>query len=199
MDPMMEHRISCPNPVCPQPHDVQKVNVLVLQGSGQGTVTHPLRSSHITGQTELSKMLAAPAPPKHPWDEGGASYALLFLLPVCFLIGAFSLILFISAEAIAIVDAQGQAAPLLEFVQVILVTFGITLFFGLSSYFALIGPRRLYRRRYAAWVKAKAIWEELYYCHHCDTVFNPADRLWMAVPASHMKERLSDASKSGSA
>jgi hypothetical protein len=153
-------------------------------------VAHPLRSSRITGQTELSKMLAAPAEPKHPRDEGRIPYVLLFLLPVCFLLGAFSCILFISAEAIAIVDAQGQAAPLVEFLQVILITFGVTIFFGLSSYFALIGPLRSYRRRHAAWVKKMAIWEELYYCRHCDTAFDPTDPLWKAVPASHMKELL---------
>jgi len=111
-------------------------------------------------------------------------------LPVCFFLGAFSFILFFTAEALAIVDAQGQAAPLVEFLQVILITFGVTVFFGLSSYFALLGPLRSYRRRHAKWVKAKAIWERLYYCHHCDTVFDPTDPLWMAVPASHMTELL---------
>src|SRR5262249_45830408 len=161
---------SCPNPICPNPQDVQKVNVHVLQGTGQSTVAHPLRSSRITGQTELSKMLAAPVEPKHPRDEGTIPYALLFLLPVCFFLGAFSFILFITAEAIAIVSAQGEAAPLVEFLKVILITFSVTLFFGLSSYFALLGPVRSYRRRHTKWVKEKAIWEQLYYCHHCDTV-----------------------------
>jgi hypothetical protein len=183
---MMQQRISCPNPVCPQPQDVQKVNILVLQG----TLARSSKSYSIKAQTELSKMLAAPPEPKHPRDVGSISNALLFLLPVCFFLGAFSFILFFTTEAIAIVDAQGQAAPPVEFLQVILITFGVTIFFGLCSYFALIGPVRSYRRRHATWVKAKAIWEELYYCHHCDTVFNPADPLWMAVPASHMKELL---------
>jgi hypothetical protein len=193
---MMQQRISCPNLVCPQPNDVQKVSVFVLQG--QGTLATPFRSSRITGQTELSKMLAAPVEPKHPRDEGSLSNALLFLLPVAFFLGAFSFILFITAEAIAIVDAQGQAAPPVEFLEVVLITFGVTIFFGLCSYFALIGPVRSYRRRHARWLKEKAMWEELYYCHHCDTVFNPIDPLWMAVPARHMKELLAEMSTAGS-
>jgi hypothetical protein len=184
------YHIHCPNPICPNPQDVQKVNVLVLQGTGQSTVAHPLRFSRITGQTELSKMLAAPVEPKYPRNQGTIPFALRFLLPVCFFLGAFSFILFISAEAIAVVNAQGEAAPLVEFLQVILITFSITLFFGLSSYFALLGPLRTYRRRHAKWVKEKAIWEQLYYCHHCDTVFDPTDPLWKAVPGSRIKELL---------
>lgn len=184
---MMQGRIGCPNPVCPQPQDVQKVSILVLQGTGQGTLAE---SKSITGQTELSKLLAAPLEPKPPRDEGSISNALLYLLPVGFLLGAFSFILFVSAEAIAIVDSQGQVVPGDEFLKVLLITLGIVIFFGLFSYIALIGPARRYRRRHATWVKAKAIWEELYYCTHCDTVFNPADPLWAAVPASQMKELL---------
>jgi hypothetical protein len=185
---MTQQRISCPNTVCPQPNDVQKVSVFVLQG--QGTLVTPFRSSRITSQTELSKMLAAPVEPKHPRDEGSLSNALLFLLPVAFFIGAFSIILFITSEAIAIVDAQAQAAPPAEFLQGVLITFSVTTFFGLCSYFALIGPVRSYRRRHKTWVKAKAMWEELYYCHHCDTVFHPENPLWIPVPARHMKELL---------
>jgi hypothetical protein len=192
---MTQQRISCPNLVCPQPQDVQKVSILVMHG----TLARSTKSYSITAQTELSKMLAAPAEPKHPRDEGSIPNALLFLLPVGFFLGAFSLILFITAEAIAIVDAQGQAAPPVEFLEVILITFGVTFFFGLFSYIALIGPVRSYRRRHATWVKEKATWDELYYCHHCDTVFNPADPLWTAVPARHMKELLAEMSTPGSA
>jgi hypothetical protein len=183
---MTQQRISCPNPVCPQPQDVQKVSILVLQG----TLARSTKSYSITAQTELSKLLALPPEPKPPREEGSISNALLFLLPVCFLLAAFSFILFITAEAIAIVDGQGQAAPVDEFLTTLLITFGVMIFFGLCSYVALIGPERSYRRRHAAWVKSKAIWDELYYCIHCDTVFNPADPLWTAVPASQMKELL---------
>ena len=188
---MMQLRISCPNPICPQPQDVRKVSILVLQGSGQVTLAESSKSSSLTGQTGLSKLLAAPPEPKPPRDDGSMSYALLYLLPVGFLVAAFSFILFITAEAIVIVDEQGQGVPIDELLRILLITVGIMLFFGLFSYVALIGPLRRYRRRHATWLKAKAIWDELYYCHHCDTVFNPADPLWAAVPASQMKELLS--------
>jgi hypothetical protein len=115
---------------------------------------------------------------------------LLYLLPVGFLVAAFSLILFITAEAIVIVDGQGQVVPVDELLTILLITLGIMLFFGLLSYVALIRPLRRYRLRRVTWVKAKAIWDELYYCYHCDTVFNPADPLWAAVPASQMNELL---------
>jgi hypothetical protein len=192
---MTQQRISCPNRVCPQPQDVQKVSILVLQG----TLARSTKSYSITAQTELSKMLAAPPEPKPPRGERSIFNVLLFLLPVGFFLGAFSFILFITAEGIAIVDGQGQAVPVDEFLKTLLITFAVMLYFGLFSYIALIGPERSYRRRHAAWVKAKAIWDELYYCHHCDTVFNPADPLWMAVPASHMKELLTEMSTAGSA
>jgi hypothetical protein len=190
-DVIMPQRISCPNLACPQPSDVHKVSIIVQQGTVQGMLAG---SYSIRTQSELSSALAAPPEPQSPRQSGSISNALLYLLPFGFFLGAFSVILIMTTEGIALTNGQGQAAPAGDFVKILLISLGITIFFGLFSYGALVVPAREYRREHSKWVKAKAIWEELYYCNHCDNVFyadDPdPDPDYKPVPASHMKDLL---------
>ena len=183
----MPQSISCPNPACPQSSDVQKVSIIVQKGTVQGMLAG---SYSIRTQSELSSALAAPPEPESPRQSGSISSALLYLLPFGFFLGAFSVILIMTTEGIALTNGQGQEVQAEDFVKILLISLDITILFGLFSYGAIVVPAREYRREHSKWVKAKAIWEELYYCNRCDNVFNPADPDYTPVPASHIKELL---------
>jgi hypothetical protein len=178
----MQQPISCPNPVCPQPHDVQKVSIIVQQGTSQGMIAGQYS---MTSQNALSAALAAPAEPKPVWPAGRISYAMLVILSFGFLLGFFTFILFSVSEEFALLSRQGQAVSFGDFIETILISLSISVCFGLFMYVGFA-----YRRGHAKWVKAKAKWDGLYYCHRCDTVFNPNDPYGAYAPASKMKKLL---------
>jgi hypothetical protein len=182
--------ISCPNPRCPQPNDVQKVSIIVQEGTTKGTVAQEGTTKgtkfSIKSQNELSAALAVPAEPHRVWKAGRISYALLFYLSFGFLLGFLSFILFSVSEAFALLNGQGQAVSFGDFIQTLLAALSISIFFGLI----IFGPELVYRYNHAKWVKKKAKWDELYYCHRCDTVFNPTDPYGAFVPAKGMEKLL---------
>ena len=189
--------ISCPNPRCPQPHDVQKVSIIVQEGTTKGTVAQEgtpkgaiAGKYSVTSQNALSAALAAPEEPKILWQGGRISYALLFFLTFGFLLGIFSFILFSVSEEIALLNGHGEAAPFGDFITTLIFSLSISIVFGLFIY--------AYWLDHARWAKAKALWDQLYYCHRCDSVFNPKDDKDTTkdpdrtfVPASQMKKLLS--------
>jgi hypothetical protein len=160
--------INCPNPYCPQPNDVQKVSIIVQEGTTKGMNAGKYG---ITSQNELSAALAAPAEPKRVWKAGRISFALLFYLSFGLLLGFLSFILFSVSEEFALLNGQGQAVPFGDFLQTLLASLSISIFFGLI----IFGPELPYRYNHSRWAKKKAIWDQLYYCHRCDSVFNPKD------------------------
>jgi hypothetical protein len=177
-DPDKPIPISCPNPRCPQPNDVQKVSIIVQEGTTKGTVAQEGTTKganagkySITSQNELSAALAAPAEPQRVWKAGSISYVLLFYLSFGFLLGLLSFILFSVSEEFALLNGQGQAVPFGDFIQTLLASSSISIFFGLI----IFGPELPYRYNHAKWAKKKALWDQLYYCRRCDSVFNPKD------------------------
>jgi hypothetical protein len=178
VDPDQSIPISCPNPRCPQPNDIQKVSIIVQEGTTKGTATQqgaPKGTSAqkftITSQNELSAALAAPAEPQRVWKAGRISYVLLFYLSFGFLLGLLTVILVSVSEELALLNGQGQAVPFGDFIQTLLASSSISIFFGLI----IFGPELVYRYSHARWAKKKALWDQLYYCHRCDSVFNPKD------------------------
>jgi hypothetical protein len=163
----MKDPISCPNPVCPQPQDVQKVSIIVQQGTTLGTAAG---QNSIISQNALSAALAAPAEPKALLQAGGRSYVILFVLSFGFILGFFSFILFSVSEEFALLNGQGQPVSFGDFIETVLISLSISIVFGLFIYIGFF-----YRHNHAKWAKAKAIWDQLYYCPHCDTVFKPPD------------------------
>jgi hypothetical protein len=76
----------------------------------------------------------------------------------------------ISSEGIAIANGHRQPVQFGDFFDALLIPVGIMIFSGLLCYGALVKPARGYGREHSKWIKAKAMWEELYYCYHCDSV-----------------------------
>src|SRR5215469_2484959 len=173
-DPDKPIPIHCSNPRCPQPNDVQKVSIIVQEGTTKGTATKEGATAgkySITSQNQLTVVLAAPAEPQRVWKAGGISSVLLFYLSFGFILGLLSLILISVSEETALLNGQEQAVSFGDFIQSLLASASISIFFGLI----IFGPELPYRYNHAKWAKKKAIWDQLYYCRRCDNVFNPKD------------------------
>src|SRR5215472_784499 len=108
-DPDKPIPIHCPNPRCPQPNDVQKVSIIVQEGTTKGTATQEGAKAakySVKSQNQLSVTLAAPVEPQRVWKAGGISSILLFYLSFGFILGLLSFILISVSEEIALLNGQ---------------------------------------------------------------------------------------------
>jgi hypothetical protein len=171
----MNQRIRCPNPTCPQPEDVQKVSIVVRSATIEG-----LEPGHYNVMTSLSKQLEAPAQPEYS-DKWGWKL-LAWVLALGYLsLASLAEFAFLTAGITALPpgDTPTPAAFLV---------FGI----GTSAIFLwIIIWHRLTANRYRRWKKATRVWDQLYYCKHCGSVFNPnVENGEHYVQASQTKELL---------
>ncbi len=176
----MQQRISCPNPLCPQPDDVQRVSAVVQSAMSQGY----LAGQHgATSQSALSQLLAAPV---EPVNRGGWTCASVFWMLILAYLAAAGLVVAILISAKIAVFPPDNGPPPDDLFAV-----------GLGSVVILAwvflykrGRAARFKREYPVWVRAKTKWDELYYCHRCGSVFKPRDLTPTFVPASQMKRLL---------
>ena len=171
----MNERIRCPNPVCPLPEDVQKVSVVVSSGTIEG-----LKPGQYSVMSSLSKQLAAPPQPEYTDKWGWKLIAWVIALGYLSLasLTEFGLL----TAGIAVLPAGDTPTPPAFLV------FGI----GSGAIFVwILIWHRVTANQFRRWHKAKDKWDQLYYCKHCGSVFNPnAGEGATYVPVSHMKELL---------
>jgi hypothetical protein len=171
----MSVRIRCPNPLCPQPDDVQKVSAVYESGTDGFS------------QTSLSGKLNPPERPGAPVEEQDGCAP------------AFWLLLFFGGGLGSLVLAgyYYSSNPMSDkFALNVAIALGLGVLLMIVGVEVLAAARRgataanaKFVREGATWQAALARWDELYYCNRCGSVFNPAeaDRF---VPASRMKELL---------
>ena len=177
-----------PNPVCPQPDDVQQVRVVYDRGTPQ---------HHVEWQgSALSQQLA---PPAWPGQNGGWATTLRWAGRVgcTVLAGLLSAIGFFGFAAMVGGVLMYHNIPPFETLPAALATSGFLGLavvpggiFVLSVVAAYRGADTDYRRARAARQRMQSKWEQLYYCRQCDSVFNPNEG-GRFVPASCVQELLS--------
>src|SRR5258706_11514604 len=167
----MNERIRCPNPVCPQPDDVQQASVVVQT-----------RYSlfHVRAAWQL-------LPPDAPVKRAIPVWALVVLVLLClFPFGGPAVVTIPLSVIVGRVhltpDLASRLAP--------------DFFFGLLGVGLLVYYVADWRRKSAQYEiqaeqyrRARATWEELYYCNSCGSVFNPTES-GRFVPAFQMKTLL---------
>lgn len=171
----MNLHVRCPNPLCPQPADVQKVSAVYENGTDG------------LSQTSLSGKLSPPERPGAPLEEQDGC-APAFWLMLFFGGGLGSLVL--AGYRYSANPTSDKFAPnvAIAFVLgVLLMIVGVEVLAATRRGAAAANAK--FVREGAAWQAALARWGELYYCNRCGSVFNPAgaDRF---VPASRMRELL---------
>lgn len=160
----MSERIRCPNPVCPQPDDVQKVSLVAQSRT-------PLNLHDVSWE------LTAPKEPENTGEWGCWSMLLVFVGGI----SAFLLIFSAIRPGVAVDLARNPGFIVQELVIVIILA---VLVFPFKWY-----GRAAYKRKYAPWRAEYDKWEQLYYCNRCGSVFNP-NAPSTFVLASRMKELL---------
>jgi hypothetical protein len=163
----MSQRIQCPNPVCPQPDDVQKASLVSQE------------------RTALNLVGAAwqLQPPDRPadgnwgcWAVGGVIFFGLFavLMAYIFVVTAFEL--------------NGVQYGDFEYWGNLALAGGLFVV-SVGSIYLTFSYHRAAASEIPAWERKLAKWDQLYYCNRCGSVFNPSEGDKF-VPASHMKELL---------
>ncbi len=182
----MNQRIHCPNPVCPQPDDVQKVSLIVASGTRQQAVT-PYYS--VTTMNALSEQLAegAPARPENKGKWGSGSVVTMLVLGFFLFFGVLALVEVI-LYTFGLLPGRVKSAVELFYLSPLI--FGVVpaiIMVALVRYKRAAAAK--FKTDFAEWSRKQARWESLYYCNRCGSVFNPTegDRF---VPASRMKELL---------
>ena len=176
----MQQRIQCPNPVCPQPDDVQKVSVVVGSGTTEGL--QRFSSGTYSVQSSLSRQLSAPTAPENRGAWEGGSIVLMAIL-IFLSLPVFTAIAYTIQRGFDYVANDGAA---------------VTFFFigvgCLGGIVLLVAYKRreaaAYRKKYATHFLAIGKWNRLYYCNRCGSVFDPSDAAHRFVPASQMNDLL---------
>jgi hypothetical protein len=168
----MNERARCPNPVCPQPDDVQKVSVVAASWNALNLLGVP-------GQ------LQAPERPQN-YGRWGLGSIILLLVLAFFASPVVTEPLAMIRNGAPLVSGPNPETSLLVLLGDILVSVGLMVW--LVVYMRSASNR--FKHELRAWERAWATWNQLYYCNRCGSVFNPDDPTHRFVPASRMKELL---------
>ncbi len=167
----MNEHIRCPNPVCPQPNDVQQVSAVAQN-------RYSLNQSPVAWQL---------LPPEPPVDRRRSGWVILATVLVSlFPLGGTAVVIIAFNVLVGRVhltpDLASRLAP--------------TFFFGLVAVGLMVwyvaDARRQsarYETKYEHYRHAHARWDQLYSCNRCGSVFHPNEP-GRFVPASRMKELL---------
>jgi hypothetical protein len=171
----MDQRIQCPNPVCPQPDDVEKVSVVYA------------READAPSRTTLGRELSPPERLGVPQEEQDGCAPAFWLL-LCFGGGVGSL---------ALAGYYYSSNPVSDRVAlnvVIALTLGVLLLIVGTEVLAVtkrsaVAANATFLKEGGAWQAALTKWDKLYYCTECGSVFSPREGERF-VPASRIKELL---------
>lgn len=169
----MTSRISCPNPECPQPDAVQKVGIIVSEGESHGRVgqmqSWPGYATY--SQTALSAQLACP---REHANEGKWDLEALFWITVGILVSGFAILSGIGGIIGSPASMQSTSNYTLGVIGAFAVGLGVG-FWDIYTIRSKARKAREYTVSHEQWIKVVSIWERLYYCHRCGSVFDPTN------------------------
>ena len=171
----MDQRIPCPNPACRQADDVEPVRVVYD------------REANDLRQTALGRELSPPERPGVPLEEQDGCAPAFWLL-LCFGggLGSFALAgYYYSGNPVS--DKVAVNVVIALALGVLLLIVGGEVLSATKR--GAAAANATFLKEGGAWQVALSKWDELYYCSHCDSVFNPREGERFA-PASRLKELL---------